>query len=96
MVFSLDFDNTFTEDPVFWKWFILKATNKGHKVFCVTARTEEQKNIDEVEGSFGSSLELIEDVVFCNHIAKKDVVERLGIDIDVWIDDDPATIIQGL
>jgi hypothetical protein len=96
MVFSLDFDNTFTEDPVFWKWFILKATTRGHKVFCVTARTEEQRNIDEVEDSFGSSLELIEDVVFCNHLPKKDIVDKLGINIDVWIDDKPETIILGL
>ncbi len=40
MLISIDYDDTFTADPSLWWSFIKRATWRGHKILCVSARTE--------------------------------------------------------
>jgi hypothetical protein len=84
MNIALDYDNTFTRDPLFWQRLIDDAVASGHKVWLVTSRSPDDKVALPILG--------IEDAVYCNARAKRVVCNELGIPIDIWIDDDPLWI----
>jgi hypothetical protein len=89
MNISLDYDNTFTRDPVFWLNTVNYARLRGHKVYCVTMRSPE-------EGAqvFHDLTGKVDGICFTNRRAKKDYMFELGISIDVWIDDMPFFVYQ--
>lgn len=92
---ALDFDDTFTADPVLWGNFIKSAKLRGHQVFCVTARRESEENIDTINAQFdhwGCQIPIF----FCNLASKLDQMEGRGIKIDIWIDDSPFAIVNGM
>lgn len=86
--FGLDFDNTYTRDPELWNGFIATVKARGHQVWIVTARrdTDENREIVQVPGCF---------VVFTGLQAKLKHCEGRGLNIDIWIDDDPHSITEG-
>ena len=89
MNLSLDFDNTYTRDPVFWNTFISIAKSYGHKVYCVTMRTPEEG--EEVRKHLG---DLVEGIYFTSRRNKHDYMFENWISIDVWIDDMPYFILN--
>lgn len=91
MIFALDFDKTYTEDPRFWQSFIDMAEENGHEVFIVTVRHsywDAHPLLDELSNR--SSVI----IVYTDGRAKRVFCEGLGIKIDIWIDDRPETIIS--
>ena len=91
MLIALDYDGTYTADPVFWDTFIVSARVHGHTVVCITMRHEHEEH--------GESAAVLEDmeahgiqVVFTGRQAKRAFAEALGIVPDVWIDDNPHWI----
>jgi hypothetical protein len=38
MKIAIDYDGTYTRDPILWDTFITIATESGHEVVCVTMR----------------------------------------------------------
>lgn len=90
---AIDFDRTFTSDVEFWRFFIKHAVKRGHKVICVTGRTESTHSRLEMATIFGeATFKLLADLVFCNHSPKRDRTRALGYTIDIWIDDMPEGI----
>lgn len=89
MNIALDFDETFTAEPIMWTDFIRSASDFGHNIYIVTARTSEDSHI-WIDELFDAGL--IE-VVFCDGQAKKQETIKRGIDIDIWIDDNPLNIL---
>ena len=85
MRIALDFDETFTEDPVLWTAFVVKAKTRLHIVTFVTYRPDNEDNAD------------IEYEAECLGI---DIVYTAGrqkqhcFNADVWIDDSPETIVK--
>lgn len=87
MNIGLDWDNTFTKDYDLWQEFVIRASDRGHKVYITTSRSpdlELEANPTEIER-----------IIFCSFRAKKIVTEEQGIKIDIWIDDDPEYINKG-
>lgn len=90
MRFSLDFDGTYTADPEMWKQWIALVTSLGHEVFCITYRPSHR--MQKVHDSIGQVIG-IDKCVSTGGTAKKKHVEKIGLKIDVWIDDTPEMLI---
>ena len=87
---GLDYDNTFTADPDLWRSFINSCQERGHRVWIVTARRQADHNHDDMNTPDGIP------VVFTEMASKVWFMkERRGVEIDIWIDDDPLTCAQG-
>jgi hypothetical protein len=90
MNISIDYDDTYTKDPLLWNWFAQEALNRGHKVYCVSARGTQHMDDPKMtigrvigaENCFGTGLRPKRH--FMHHVHK--------INIDVWIDDMPEMI----
>jgi hypothetical protein len=91
MKIALDYDETYTRDPLLWNWFVAQAMERGHEVYCVTARSE--RSLDDVMFTLGRLLPPGH-VFATNHAAKRKFMADLGIMIDVWIDDQPEMIVE--
>lgn len=89
MKISLDYDDTYTRDPLLWNWFVAQALERGHDVYCVTARNPSQ--LDEVEFTLGRVL-LPGHIIATSQQPKRPFVNQMGVTIDVWIDDMPEMI----
>ncbi len=84
MLIAIDYDGTYTEDPVMWLSMILMMKRCGHKVICVTMRTpEECESIDP-------NLEaVVEAIIATGREAKAKFAAEAGFKPDIWIDDNP-------
>lgn len=91
MKIALDYDNTYSADPVFWFAVIRLARRLGHDIRIVTARDERfDRTAPLVEA------ESILPVIYTRGIAKKWFCEHFGDGFvpDVWIDDKPESVIS--
>lgn len=90
---ALDFDRTFTSDIPFWRTFVLHAIERGHRVYCVTARHEDETSCAQVEALFGPAVfPLLAGVIYTHHQSKRAIAQVWGVKIDIWIDDMPEGI----
>jgi hypothetical protein len=87
VIIALDYDGTYTAAPALWDAFRKTATLAGHEVLCVTMR-HEQEGADVLAALPGVA------VIFTGRKAKRPFVQSLGIDPQIWIDDNPAWIYQ--
>ena len=84
MMLALDYDDTYTRDPVFWDLVIALAKSRGHSVICATMRYPHEGA--EVWDALGGK---VEDIVFTERKAKHGAVYEAGYMPSVWIDDSP-------
>lgn len=90
---AIDFDRTFTSDVDFWRLFIQQAVKRGHRVLCVTGRTDTPYSRAQVSGVFGEfTFSLLTCCIFCNHSPKRQTAAARGYDVDIWIDDLPEGV----
>lgn len=80
--FAIDFDGTYAAAPAVWNQFIAIAQLAGHRVLICTGRAF---------APFGAPEGV--DLHCTAGQAKRDYLRDLGIRVDVWIDDDPSSII---
>ena len=62
------------------------------EVYCITHHTGEKQN-EKLMDSIGKILDS-DHIIFTMGKAKMDYVKSLGIEIDIWIDNNPIHIIQ--
>jgi hypothetical protein len=94
LTFAIDFDDTLTACPTLWRSFIEQAKSLGHRVYCVTARRDTDENrecVDEWMTDNGIDLH----VIYCSLASKIATMERRGIKVDIWIDDDIKSAVHG-
>lgn len=88
MNLALDYDDTYTRDMQVWDNFITLLKQKGHNVYCVTMRYPEE-GFDVVENLHGK----VDGIYFTGRLAKQPFMFKMGISIDVWVDDNPHFIL---
>jgi hypothetical protein len=86
---SIDFDDTITRDPAFFLEVAKLALSAGHQPMVVTMRYP--WDTDERLGDF-SNIGI--PIYYTSHKAKKEYMFKQGINIDVWMDDNPAFILM--
>lgn len=90
MRIALDYDQTYTLDPETWEKVIERFTQAGHEVMIVTFR---DPGIPiEMSPGAGDGVPPIP-VYYTSYCAKREFMRQRGIEIDIWIDDSPETII---
>jgi len=74
--------------------FVNLARSRGHKVWIVTMRyPSEVNNPKNPEKSIPQYfIDAVDGIVFTSREAKRPAVEKVGIEIDVWIDDNPIAV----
>jgi hypothetical protein len=91
MTIVLDYDGTYTEDPILWHQFIRLAKKRGHKIICVTMRYPYE--IDE-NPSISEFIRNTVEIIFTSRKAKAVTLLEMGIDVDIWIDDNPIWLFK--
>ena len=86
---ALDYDGTYTRDSDMWDRAIELFKSYGWRVLVVTARRDTEENVADVIVP-GCS------VVFTRLSPKLWFMkEKRGINVDIWIDDDPSAVLNG-
>lgn len=88
LTFALDYDDTFTAEPELWRAWVLLAKARGHRIVCITGRSETESQRYELERAFGPQVE----VYFSGLRPKMECAIANGLKIDVWLDDWPGMI----
>ncbi len=94
LTIAIDFDDTFTGAPELWEKFIHQAQQAGHTVICVTSRRNTMENQDLLDRAF-SQFHVMLPIWFCDLKSKLKEMEKRNIKVDIWIDDDPVTLVRG-
>lgn len=83
MLIALDYDETYTNDPVLWLTFIESLRSRNHDVVVVTMRFESEGH------DMDPRLKQLCHVIFTGRRAKHPFCAQLGVYPSVWIDDCP-------
>lgn len=99
MLICLDFDDTFTEDPLLWSMFTQNAKERGHTVIFVTGRSPEGVPHRKPNLGNNSDIEAYAQregirIVYCNLQPKRACVKAAGYETknSIWIDDNPFMV----
>lgn len=91
MNIALDYDGTFTSDPDLWCTFIHQSLIRGHKVYVVTMRyASECEDFHPLLKYW--NLPVVATGKDNDRYAKRKACEELGINIHIWIDDNPEAV----
>ena len=88
MTIAIDIDGTWDRDPDLFFDFAWLAKNRGHTVIIVTGRQQPQEKLDRLYLSRAP----VAEIIVSGGELKEDVCKRLGIKVDVWIDDMPGMV----
>jgi hypothetical protein len=94
LTIAIDYDNTFTADPAMFANFVEQAKSFGYAVYCVTARRNTEENVDEINAAFSHWCCQMP-IIFTELASKTEAMKKRGIEVDIWIDDDPHTLVHG-
>lgn len=93
LTIAIDYDDTFTADPSLWSKFINLA-KANHRVIMVTARRDTEENNDQINADldhWGCQIQ----VFFTSLSSKIKYMKDSGVEVNIWVDDDPRTLVNG-
>lgn len=96
LTFAIDFDDTYTAAPLFWDRFICHAIGNDHSVYIVTARRDTEINRAVLNEIITSHHIDHSNRIFTALKPKAEVMEQRGIKVNIWIDDNPGSIVNGI
>lgn len=80
-VISIDYDDTYTEDPELFEAFIQLAKSRGHVVVMCTGR------------NWGMKVPVSScEVFYTGGLPKAEFMKSQGLEVDIWVDDWPEII----
>lgn len=83
---AIDYDDTISLNIPMWEIIIKIFNSFDFNIYVVTYRDSSQfKDIHKID--------LVKDYIYTSAKAKKQYCKDMGIDIDIWIDDCPESII---
>jgi hypothetical protein len=88
MILAIDFDGTYSADPVLWAGFAAIVKAAGHALILATSREPTMANEGELRAVIGWTLP----IVWCGRQRKRAACKAAGYDVAIWIDDQPDTI----
>jgi hypothetical protein len=88
---AVDYDDTITADADLWRQVIAMFKSRGWVVVIVTDRRQTFDNRREIEQCVQGV-----PIYFAYDQPKRDYMESLGINVDIWIDDTPDMIVGDL
>ena len=94
LTIAIDFDDTLTAAPELFSGMVELGKSNGHRFIVVTARRQTEENTDEINAfldHWGCQMP----IVFSSLGSKLHAVEKWGIEVDIWIDDDPTRLVHG-
>ena len=94
MIIAIDYDETYTVDPDGWDLFCAMFMDRGHTIICVSARNEE--HMGPVRDTLGKVIGAGNCIGVNKQPKKQTMLQEYGMIIDVWIDDIPESIINGI
>lgn len=89
MTFALDYDGTATGDLEMWVAICRFMRQRGHRVYIVTMRYP-----SECSDISAALLQNVDGLYPTSRMSKKEHIGKQGIDIHVWIDDNPIAVYQ--
>lgn len=89
MNIALDFDDTYTADPMFFDSLISNAKACGHDIRFVTARSPNSKYNGDI-ATVSNAMDI--PIIFTDMQSKQEVCEQNNFLVDIWIDDNPLGI----
>lgn len=92
MLIAIDYDDTWSKDPVFWRSFCRHAAGAGHRVIMVTNRQGDARDVRELR----SLRSCVCEIIFAQEGPKRNAARARGYRPHVWIDDNPSTVDHGL
>jgi hypothetical protein len=89
LVVNIDYDGTFAESPSMWSDVICCLASSGAKVVCISNRVDNEENRMLLRSHLPDSVEV---VICCGALPKANAACDAGLNVDVWIDDNPTRI----
>lgn len=93
MIISIDFDQTWTQDPEAWRMFARLLAGRGHTVIVTTNRYDLPLVSHEVYAAVGTRA--VRDIIFAGPKPKRQAARERGYHVDVWVDDMPEMVLWG-
>lgn len=91
MNIAIDYDETYTCDREAWNKVIEIFRERGHNVYIVTMRSLDSWESTEVMHDLDGK---VDGIFFTGRKAKKNFMYDLGININVWCDDNPFFVLH--
>lgn len=92
MLVSIDYDETWTQDPDLWRTFAYLLKRRGHTIILVTNRRVNPTCAAEISRAVGGN---VGEIIFAGPRPKREAAAKRGYHPDVWIDDLPITVDGG-
>jgi hypothetical protein len=93
VIISIDFDETWTQDPEAWRTFARLLQRRGHTVIVTTNRYPLPLVAQEVYASVRTKA--VRDIIFAGAKPKREAARERGYRVDVWVDDTPEMVLWG-
>ena len=84
---AIDYDHTWSADPVAFKAIYFLLASAGHNPMIVTGRHEDDEAIVPEHRPPGL-------IWYTGRAPKREFMAKAGIQIDIWIDDAPESIVD--
>jgi hypothetical protein len=83
MIIAIDYDKTFSRDPRLFRAITGLIVDAGHLPICVTSRYPSEPIIKDIGL----------DIYYTSRQPKGVYMANQGVLVDIWIDDNPASVL---